>query len=107
MDLHETLRRLYMDGFYIVEGVIPRGDVGAVREEVQAVVEENRRLNEAMQRNVRSRGHRIRASGVASAGGLINHLPSFGKYLADERITGTCEKIFVGRTCGYHRWEQS
>ena len=94
MDVKETLRRLDMDGFCIIEGVIPPGEADGVREEVEDAVSGNRREVDRMQANVRARGHRIGASGVAAVGGLINHVPGFGRYLADRRILEPCESVF-------------
>ena len=94
MNVSETLRRLEMDGFCILPGVIPEEEVDAVRDEVEAAVSENQQINEQMQANVRARGHRIGATGVASTGGLINQAPGFGRYLANRRIVDPCESIF-------------
>ena len=94
LNTNETLRRLDMDGFCILEGVISGDAVDSVREEVEGAVSAHQQVNEQMQANVRARGHRIGASGVAALGGLINHVPGFGRYLADRRILEPCESIF-------------
>lgn len=94
MNVKETLRQLDMDGFCIIGGVIPGDEVEAVREEVEAAVSGNRRQSDRMQENVRTRGHRIGSRGVAAIGGLINHVPRFGRYLADRRIVEPCENVF-------------
>ncbi len=83
-----------MDGFCILRGVIPVDEVDEVRDEVEDAVTENRRRTDQMQANVRARGHRIGATGVASTGDLINQTPKFGRYLADRRIVDPCESIF-------------
>ena len=83
-----------MDGFCILEEVIPGDAVDSVREEVEGAVSAHQKINEQMQANVRARGHRIGASGVAALGGLINHVPGFGRYLTDRRIVDPCESIF-------------
>ena len=54
MNLNETLRRLDMDGFCIIEGVIPEDDVDEVREEVEDAVSGNRQVVERLQANVRA-----------------------------------------------------
>ena len=94
MKVKETLRRLDMDGFTILEGVIPEGDVEDARNEVEDAVAGNRGEVDRLQANVRARGHRIGATGVAAAGGLINLVPGFGRYLADRRILDPCESFF-------------
>lgn len=94
MELDETLRRLSMDGFCVLEDVIPSDDVDRTRGDVERAVMRNRQSSDEMQAKVRAQGHRVGASGVASVGGLINSVPSFGKYLADPRITAPCESIF-------------
>ena len=92
--VEETLRRLEMDGFCILEGVIPENDVVGVRDEVEDAVSGFREEVERMQANVRARGHRIGASGVSAVGGLINYVPSFGHHLANHQILEPCESIF-------------
>ena len=94
MELDETLRHLDMDGFCVIDGVIPSDDVDRTRGEVEQAVMQSRQASEEMQTKIRSQGHRVGATGVASVGGLINHVPTFGKYLADTRITSPCESIF-------------
>ena len=94
MELDETLRRLNMDGFCVIDDVIPSDDVDRTRDAVEQAVMRSRQSSEEMQTKIRSQGHRVGAVGVASVGGLINHVPSFGKYLADSRITAPCESIF-------------
>ena len=94
MNVSETLRRLDMDGFCILRGVIPVDEVDDIRDKVENAVTENRRRTDQMQANVRARGHRIGATGVASTGDLINQTPKFGRYLADRRIVDPCESIF-------------
>ena len=83
-----------MDGFCTIEGVIPEDDVDEVREEVEDAVSGNRQVVERLQANVRARGHRIGATGVAALNGLINHVPRFGRYLADRSIVDPCESVF-------------
>ena len=94
MNVSETLRRLDMDGFCILRSVIPVDEVDDIRDEVENAVTENRRRTDQMQANVRARGYRIGATGVASTGDLINQTPRFGRYLADRRIVDPCESIF-------------
>ena len=83
-----------MDGFCILEGVIPQNDVGEVLDEVEEAVSENKQRSDQMQANVRARGHRIGATGVAALNGLINHVPRFGQFLADRSIVDPCESVF-------------
>ena len=94
MNVAETLRHLDMDGFCILEGVIPQNDVGDVLDEVEEAVSENKQRSDQMQANVRARGHRIGATGVAALNGLINHVPRFGQFLADRSIVDPCESVF-------------
>ena len=94
MNVAETLRHLDMDGFCILEGVIPQNDVDEVLDEVEEAVSENKQRSDQMQANVRARGHRIGATGVAALNGLINHVPRFGQFLADRSIVDPCESVF-------------
>ena len=94
MTVQETLRRLDMDGFCILPRVIPDDEVEGVREEVEAAVTENRQRTDRLQADVRARGHRIGATGVASTGDLVNQVPGFGRYLAHRSIVDPCETIF-------------
>ncbi|MDP6702680.1 MAG: hypothetical protein QGH25_23710, partial [Candidatus Latescibacteria bacterium] len=58
-------REVERDGFCVVEGVIPAGEVQAINAELLAALECNRERSEAELAKTRSRGHRIGTPGVA------------------------------------------
>ena len=65
MSAAEALQRqIERDGFCVVEGVIPSGEVQAISGELLAVVERNRERSEGELAKTRSRGHRIGTQGV-------------------------------------------
>ena len=90
----ERLRQLDMDGFCVVEGVIPADGVTAVRDSIVAA---QARLGEEAEKRLaetRSRGHRIGTPGVAPLKQAINETQTFAPYLADRRIMEVVEAKF-------------
>jgi ectoine hydroxylase-related dioxygenase (phytanoyl-CoA dioxygenase family) len=92
--LTENLRRLQMDGFCILEDIIPADQVGAVKEDVVQTQATQHQEAEGEMAKTRSRGHRIGARGVANLKQVINATQSFVPYLADRRILDTVEAVF-------------
>ena len=96
MNTDEIVRRVRMDGWCVIPGVIPEGEVDAVRD---VVVEEEARASaeyEAFVKQLRAKGHRIGGQGIGLALGLIRALPDISKYFADEAILGAAERM-LGR----------
>ncbi|OGG44233.1 MAG: hypothetical protein A3F84_09555 [Candidatus Handelsmanbacteria bacterium RIFCSPLOWO2_12_FULL_64_10] len=81
MDLENLLLRLRIDGWCVVEGVIPKGDVERVRRSVLETV--GRRQNPQAPRQ-----------NIGFVAGLINFDQSFAPYLADPRLIGAAERLF-------------
>ena len=75
MSIEEALLHLKVDGWYIVDGVIPEGKVDAVRQSVEAT---------AASHGVRE----CEVEGVLTTRGLIAFDQSFAPYLADQRVSG-------------------
>ena len=79
MNLEQMQQRLAIDGWCVIEDVIPDDKVDAVRQSILATVEEHRVAD--------PRQHLGKVSGV------INHNQSFAPYLADERLLGLCSAL--------------
>ena len=95
MSAVDTLQRqIERDGFCVVEGVIPAGEVQAINAELLAALESNRERSEGELAKTRSRGHRIGTSGVAVLKQAINEVQSFAPYLADRRVLDIVEAFF-------------
>ena len=87
-------RQIERDGFCVVEGVIPAGEVQAINAELLAALESNRERSEGELAKTRSRGHRIGTPGVAVLKQAINEVLSFAPYLADRRVLDIVEAFF-------------
>ena len=92
--LTENLRRLKMDGFCVLEDIIPADQVDAVREDVVQTQATHHRKAEGELTKTRARGHRIGARGVANLKQIINETQSFVPYLVDQRILDIVEAVF-------------
>ena len=92
--LTENLRRLKMDGFCVLEDIIPADQVDAVREDVVQTQATHHREAEGELTKTRARGHRIGARGVANLKQIINETQSFVPYLVDQRILDIVEAVF-------------
>jgi ectoine hydroxylase-related dioxygenase (phytanoyl-CoA dioxygenase family) len=82
MTIEEILLHLKLDGWCVIEGVIPPNKVGAVQESVLATA------------TAESRTQRSNIGGVASAKGLITLNQSFAPYLADKQLLGITDALF-------------
>lgn len=90
----DRLRQLDMDGFCVVEAVIPGDVVENVRDSVVAA---QKRCHEESQKRLaatRARGHRVGVPGVAPLKQVINETQKFAPYLADRRIMEVVENLF-------------
>ena len=94
MEVKEILGHIKLEGFCVVENVIPAEKVAEVRDSVVAVIEKEREKTAAAFAQTRAKGHRIGAEGVDNVGQLINHTQAFAPYLADPRVLGTAEAMF-------------
>ena len=60
------LRQIDMDGFCIVEDVIPEHQIEHIRDEIMHAEREQHDRTEADRNRTRSRGHRVSAKGVSA-----------------------------------------
>ena len=94
MSTEEKLRHLAIDGFCVVEGVIPADRIDEIRESVVDAQAARHEKAEAELTRIRARGHRVGARGVANLRGAINETQAFAPYLADRRIMEIVEALF-------------
>ena len=94
MSTEENLHQLKMNGYCVLEGIIPDDKIDGVRESVVAAQAAHNKKAEAELAKTRSRGHRVGVQGVANMRGIINATQTFAPYLADERIMGLTETLF-------------
>ena len=80
MTIDEILLHLDIDGWYVVEGVIPEDEVDVIRESVEAATV--------------SKGQSRTYTGVVSARGILESILPFMHYVNDERILGVAETWF-------------
>ena len=94
MQTEEILSHLDVEGYCVIEGVIPADEVGAVRASLAATMQKE--YEAAMERaaTVRAKGHRIGGAGVQAVPGILNLDQSFAPYLTDARITGAVRALF-------------
>ena len=90
----DWVKDIERDGFCIVGGVIPHGEVAAIRAEVERVQAQHHAESERQKEATRARGHRIGARGVGSMRQVINATQVFAKYVADRRILAIVEACF-------------
>lgn len=80
MTVDEIVLHLKLDGWCVLDGVIPSDKVDAIRDSVEATASIPENPNAP--------------SGVGFTGGLLAHDQSFAPYLADRRILDTAETFF-------------
>ncbi len=83
-----------LDGFYVIEGVIPPERVDSVKESVLRVHIREEDINQRRQQEIREKGHRVGAQGVSFSTALINSTQEFSAYLTDSRVLGVAEAFF-------------
>ena len=79
MPIAEAVRRIKMDGWCVVPGVIPENEVDTVRQRIVETARSDPRGKEGAR-------HALR--------GLINYNQSLAPYLADDRVLGIVETFF-------------
>ena len=94
MSTEEKLYQLKMNGYCVLEGIIPNDKIDEVRESVVAAQAAHHEKAEAELAKTRSRGHRVGVQGVANMRGVINETQTFAPYLADERIMALTDALF-------------
>ena len=90
----EILVDLDVQGYSVIDGVIPADRVAEVRQSVFAAHQIRAEEANARADAVRAKGHRLAAAGVQAIPGIINDEQSFAPYVADERIMGAVERLF-------------
>lgn len=95
----DILTHLQIEGYCVIEAVIPPAKIGRVREGVYACLQTDFEAAEKKAAAIRAGGHRIGGAGVQALPGIINHDQSFAPYLAEERIIGAVGSLFGP----YHR----
>ena len=91
----ETIvNHIKLDGFHVIEGVIPADKVDGIKESILRVHALEADLNRRREQEIREKGHRIGAQGVSASSALINSTQEFAAYLADERVCGVAEAFF-------------
>ena len=93
MNNNEVLRRLAVDGWCVLQGVIPGDEVDGIRQAVLTEEARQREEQEAMLAKVRAQGHRISVAGVGNVSGLISAVPEVAPHLAEERILAAAEAL--------------
>ncbi len=94
MSTEEKLHQLKMNGYCVLEGIIPDDKIDGVRESVVTAQTVHHEKAEAELAKTRSRGHRVGVQGVANMRGVINETQTFAPYLADERIMALTDALF-------------
>ena len=94
MSISHILEKLKRDGFYVVENVIPEGEVDAVRQAIVAAQARKHAESEAALAATRAKGHRVGAEGVASLRQAINETQIFVPYLASRKMLDVVDALF-------------
>ncbi len=80
MTFQEILQHIEIDGWCVVEGVIPEAQIGPIRQEIEAVTA--------------AQGVSRTYQGVVSANNILGVLPAFVSHVADPRVLGVAEHWF-------------
>ncbi len=80
LTLEQTLARLKLQGWCVLEAVIPRDEVALIRQRVESAVQNHGTFNEL--------------KGQGARKGLIAYEQSFAPYLANPRILGVVHSLF-------------
>jgi ectoine hydroxylase-related dioxygenase (phytanoyl-CoA dioxygenase family) len=94
MEAAQIVRQIRMNGFSVIDNIIPKDRVDDIRDETRRLQEENDATSKARQEATRAKGHRIGAKGVDVLKQVINYTQSFAPYLGDRRIIETAETFF-------------
>ena len=94
METEEIVRRLRMDGWCVLPGIVPDNEVPTLRAAV--IDEEVRQRAEwlAVRAGFVAAGQQLPPDGVGHAQALVNYIPALAAYLADARIVAAAEAIF-------------
>jgi len=90
----DIISHLELEGYCIIDEVIPSNEVAGVRDNVFAAFEAQSAAAAAHAHKVRGQGHRLGGAGVQAVTGLLNLDQSVAPYLADDRIISAVEGLF-------------
>ena len=85
---------LTVEGYCIIESLIPATDVVEIRGNVAKCLSKHLEETQKKTDAVRNKGHRIGGAGVQALPGILNHDQSIAPYLTDSRITNTVQSLF-------------
>src|SRR5215470_14509099 len=94
METDEVVRRLRMDGWCVLPGIVPDSEVPGL---CTAVMDEEVRQRAewlAVRAGFAAAGQQLPPDGVGHAQALVNYIPALAAYLADARIVAAAEAIF-------------
>lgn len=94
MSVSSIVQKIKRDGFYVVDGVIPAGEVAHVRDDVVAAQTRRHAESEAAKAATRAKGHRIGAQGVAGLRQVINETQEFAPYVASRKLMDVVDALF-------------
>lgn len=94
MSISSIVAQIKRDGFYVVEGVIPKTEVDSVCDEVVAAQGRCHAEAEAAKAATRAKGHRIGAEGVAGLRQVMNETQVFAPYVASRKLLDVVEALF-------------
>ena len=94
VSLSENLRRLEIDGFCVLKEVIPSRELEEIRNTLVSAQEAQHEEAEGTLQEIRKKGHRVGAEGVALLKQAINHTQCFAPYVASGKILDVVEARF-------------
>ena len=94
MTLEENLLEIRLNGFSILQGIIPNSEVAGVRDSVVNAQARHDAKSKADLNAIRSRGHRIGVKGVGNMLQVINETQAVAPYLANSQILDIAEAFF-------------
>ena len=94
MTSKDILTHLDVEGYCIIEGLIPADEIADVRESIASHLRAAHAETEKRTAEVRGKGHRIGGAGVQSHPGIINQDQAIAPYLTDPRIIETVQALF-------------
>jgi ectoine hydroxylase-related dioxygenase (phytanoyl-CoA dioxygenase family) len=94
MDTKEVVRRLRMDGWCVLQSIVPDLEVADLRNAVTEQEKLQRAEWEAVRTGIQTAGQQLPPAGVGHAQALVNYIPQLAGYLADARIVAAAETIF-------------
>ena len=94
MQVETILKHIALEGFCIVENVIPDDQTDKIRDAVITAVDQEKKDTAEKMASLRGKGHRIGGKAIDNVPQLLRHTQVFAQYISDERILGTAEAMF-------------